>query len=247
MSSRARPTAREGGDGSANGAPRGISPLRTGRLGRYVAVLAIAIILIAALVTVLRQPHGVSGIPPGQRLPPFAVPLAASDLQGDANVATHAHEGSAGSVPACSVRGARVLDLCQLYERGPLVLALFVDGGSCPRVLSEMQRLTGSFPGVQFAAVSIEGERSALRSLIRSRGIRFPLGIDADGVLAALYKVVSCPQVSFAYPGGIVQSRAMQLAPSLAQLRERVAQLVAASRRRGWRSDTAPAGAGAAS
>ena len=35
------------------------------------------------------------------------------------------------------------------------------------------------------------------------------MGIDSDGALAALYKVASCPQVTFAYPGGEVQSGAL--------------------------------------
>ncbi len=50
--------------------------------------------------------------------------------------------------------------------------------------------------------------------------------------LADLYKVYSCPQVDFAYRGGVVQSRALLASPSLAGLRARVAELVAASRAR---------------
>ncbi len=101
---------------------------------------------------------------------------------------------------------AAVLNVCQLYEQGPLVLALFVDAGSCPQVLSDMQALAPSFPGVRFAAVAIKGDRDRLRALVRSMHLSFPVGIDRDGALAGLYKLVSCPQVAFAYPGGVVQS-----------------------------------------
>ena len=66
-----------------------------------------------------------------------------------------------------------------------------------------------------------------------------PVGIDADGALAALYRLASCPQVSFAYPAGIVQSPALLRTPSLATLRTRVAELVAASKARGWREPPA--------
>ena len=60
--------------------------------------------------------------------------------------------------------------MCQLYaERGPVVLALFVDSGSCSAVVSDLQALVPSFPGVQFAAVAIKGERAALRRLVRPR------------------------------------------------------------------------------
>ena len=85
---------------------------------------------------------------------------ARRDVNGDANVATHADDGAAGRVPACTVRGAQVLNVCQLYERGPVVLALFVDAGSCDGILSDMQALAPSFPGVQFAAVAIKGNRA---------------------------------------------------------------------------------------
>ena len=40
-----------------------------------------------------------------------------------------------------------------------MVLALFVDAGSCPRILSDMQALAPSFPDVRFAGVAIKGDR----------------------------------------------------------------------------------------
>jgi hypothetical protein len=62
-----------------------------------------------------------------------------------------------------------------------------------------------------------------------------PVGIDGDGAVATLYQVASCPQVSFAYPGGVVQSAALLSRPSRAVLRTRLSELVAAARARGWR------------
>jgi hypothetical protein len=156
-------------------------------------------------------------------------------LTGDADVATIADQGAAGRVPACQERGPQILNVCQLYERGPLVLALFVDSGSCAAILGDLQALAPSFSGVQFAAVAIKGNRAQLRLLMRSRGLSLPVGIDRDGALAALYKVATCPQVTFAYPGGVVQSRALLSRPPLATLRARVSELLAASRARGWR------------
>lgn len=207
----------------------------TPRYGLYAGLFLLLIIGLLILNSLLAKPAGTTGIPPGQRLPPFAVPLALSSLVGDANIATRADQGSAGNVPACSVRGARVLNICELYERGPVVLALFVDLGSCPRVLSELQSLVPVFPGVRFAAVSIKGDRGSLRRLARSRGPAVPLGVDEDGALATLYKVLTCPQLTFAYPGGIVQSSALLGAPTEAVLRARVSALVTAARARGWR------------
>ena len=70
-------------------------------------------------------------VQPGEQLPPFAVPLALGSLNGDADTATHAFEGAAGRVPACNERGSQILNICELYEGAPVVLALFVDSGSC--------------------------------------------------------------------------------------------------------------------
>lgn len=205
------------------------------RYARYAGLLGLLIAALFVISTLLVKSNGAAGIAPGQMLAPFAVPLALGSLQGDANIATRPHDGSAGNVPACTVRGTQILNVCQLDERGPVVLALFVDGGGCPTILSEMQALVQSFPEVRFAAVAIEGQRSQLRRLVRSHGVTVPVGIDEDGALATLYKVLSCPQVDFAYPGGVVQSKALLRTPSLGQLRARVSELVTASRARGWR------------
>ncbi|HEY4426729.1 MAG TPA: hypothetical protein VGN08_00835 [Solirubrobacteraceae bacterium] len=210
------------------------------RYGRYAGLLAILILVLITINTIVTRPNGATGIGPGRPLAPFAVPLALGGLRGDADVATRAREGTAGRVPACALRGPQILNVCQLYERGPVVLALFVDSGSCPAILGDLQSLQPSFPGVQFAAVAIKGNRGAVRRLIRTRGLTLPVGIDTDGVLVALYKVASCPQVTLAYPGGVVQSRPLLARPSYATLRARVSELVAASRARGWRPSPAP-------
>lgn len=216
------------------------------RYGRYVGVLGLVILVLLAINAALTKPNGAKGIETGHVIPPFAAPLASGSLNGDVNVATHANEGSAGKTPACDVRGAGVLNVCALYAGRPLVLALFVDGGSCAAVLGDMQALAVTFGGVSFAAVAIKGERTPLRKLMREQGLtRVQVGFDSDGVLTGLYKMASCPQVSFVLPGGVVQSPALLSTPSRAALRARVAELVAASVARGYRPPK-PAGTGTA-
>ena len=205
------------------------------RYGRYVGILGVLIVVLITINTALTKPNGATGIPPGQPLAPFAVPLVLGDVNGESDVATRPDEGAAGNVPACRERGKGILNICELYEQGPVVLALFVDDGSCSRVLSDLQTLVPSFPGVRFAGVAIKEERAQLRKLVRTRDLSIPIGFDKDGALAALYKVASCPQISFAYPGGVVQSRALLERPSPATLRARVGELVAAARARGWK------------
>jgi hypothetical protein len=212
------------------------------RYGRYVAIPALAVLLLITLNTLLTKPNGVTGVAPGHRLPPFAVPLALGGVEGDPDIARHDGEGENGRVAACRLRRAGVLNVCQLYESNPLVLALFVDSGSCPAVLSDLQRLMPSFPGVRFAAVALNGRRGPLRRLIAARHIDMPVGFDRGGTLLALYKVATCPQVTFVLPGGIARGRALLTRPSTATLRRRIEDLAAAAKARGWRAGPAVTG-----
>ncbi|MGH2832021.1 MAG: TlpA family protein disulfide reductase [Solirubrobacteraceae bacterium] len=209
------------------------------RYGRYVGLLGIVLLGLITLNTLLTKPNGSAGIAPGQPMAPFAVPLATGSRNGDADIATHANDGGAGKVPACSERGTGILNICELYEQGPVVLALFVDEGGCQGVVEQLQGLAGQFPSVRFAAVAIEGNpshfdalRASLRALVRRERLTIPVGIDGDGVLASLYKVASCPQVNFAYRGGLVQSRALLGSTSTGTLRKRAQELLTAAHRK---------------
>lgn len=215
-----------------NGSPGGIAGTR---YSLYVVILA-AILLIAFTIHVALNSHkGATSIRPGVRIPPFAAPYAVGGPAGEVDVATHANDGSAGKVPACSERGPGILNICELYERGPVVLALFFRAGSCPTILEDLQRLAPSFPQVGFAAVAVKEGASSVAPLVRAKHLTVPVGVDGEGRLGELFAMVSCPQITFVYPGGVVQSASLLSTPSLASLRTRVASLLAASRARGWR------------
>jgi hypothetical protein len=207
----------------------------TTRYAKYVGAFAVALLVLIAINTLATTPNGSRGVEPGKPLPPFAVPLATGTLNGDANIATRPNEGRAGRVPACSVRGPQVLNICALYERGPVVLVLFVNGGDCPRTLDTLARALPGFAGVQAAAVALRGNRASLRRLVVAHGWSYPVGYDHDGALANLYRVVACPQLTFAYAGGVVQGRPLLRTPTVAVLRARLSLLVSQSRARGWR------------
>jgi AhpC/TSA family len=174
--------------------------------GWIVAAAAFALIVYISLNT-LRSDHvGSRGPKPHSRVPPFAAPLALSDVDGDVNVARKAGEGQAGDRPACSVRGPGILNSCQLAERGPFVLAFLATRATkCTRQLDFLERARAAHPGVQIAAVSIRGDRDDLRALVRSHGWRFPVAYDHDGILANLLGVAVCPLIVYALPGGIVR------------------------------------------
>lgn len=210
----------------------------TKRIRRRAGIFAVLVVAVISITATLSRPHSANSVVAGRKMPPFAVPLALGSVNGDANVATRPDSGSAGNGPACAVRGQGILNICQLYERGPVVLALFVNLGSCAGVLGELQRLASSFHEVRFVGVAIKGDRGELRSLVRAQRLALPVGYDHDGVLAGLYGMLSCPELVFAYPGGVVAGKPLLGDSHLATLRSRVSALVATARARGWRPAT---------
>jgi hypothetical protein len=216
-----------------------LHPGRYGWLLGAVAVVVIAVVLVNGVGT---SGPGARGLPPGAQLPPFAAPLATSAIRCDsprdpcdANVATRAGQGSAGSRPACVVRGPQILNLCALTERGPVVLAfLATRGGDCAGELDRLDRVAARHPGVQVAAIGIRGDLGQLRDVVSAHRWRFPVGWDRDGILANLYGVAVCPHITYARWHGRVQSTSLG-AIAEPQLDRRIEAAVAASRRAGWR------------
>jgi hypothetical protein len=219
--------------------PPPAAPSKTSRWGWLVGVIFLAWIAYITLNTLRTDRPGSRGVPDGSPLPPFAMPLALSDLNGDSNIARRSDQGGAGKRPACAVRGPKILNSCQLEERGPVVLAFYASraGKACRRQVDVMNRVRTRSPGVQFAAVAIRGDRKDLRRLIRSAGWRLPVGYDHDGQVANLYRVAGCPTTTFAYPGGIVMHTYLGLLDE-ARLSGVVRRLVVGSERRGWRPPT---------
>lgn len=200
-------------------------------------VLGVAAVVVLGLVTynsLGTEGIGSRGVPEGRPLPPFAVPLATSRLVADANVAVRPGSGALGDRPACEVRGPEILNVCELAERGPVVLGfLAARSEACLASVDLLDRVARGTPGLQAAVVAVRGDRDRLREDVRSRGWTLPVGYDADGAVANRYAVAICPLLTFALPGGIVTGTAFG-AVSEADLRARVAGLVAEARSRGW-------------
>jgi hypothetical protein len=165
------------------------------RPGVLVGVIAVAVLGYILVNTLRTEGPGSRGLPPGSDMPAFAVPLALSDLEGDANVSSR----------ACSVRGPNVLNSCRLTERGPVVLAFFVEASErCDDQIDRLDRMRARLRGVQFAAVAIRGSRDDLRGRVRERGWALPVGYDRDGAVANEYAVAVCPTITLARRGGRV-------------------------------------------
>ena len=172
-------------------------------------IVGVAVVLAIGYITlntVRTDAPGSRGVGAGDPLPPFAAPLALSDLEGDANVAS----GDEGARPACEVRGPRILNSCELAERGPVVIAFVATRSeACARQIDVLERARSRFPDVGFAAVAIRGDRDDLRAVIRRRGWELPVAYDHDGAVANAYAVAICPTMTFAHRGGRVEGTSL--------------------------------------
>lgn len=221
----------------------GVSGHRYGWLIGIVAILAVAALSIHSAG---RDAPGATGLRAGERLPPFAVVRVTSDIvcdddadPCDANIAASGagDQGEAGRRPACEVRGPTVLNVCELTERGPLVLGLSASrGADCLDSWDRLEALARRHPGLQVALVAIGGGLDELRAIVRDRGWSVPVGWDRDGILASVYGVAACPYVTVARWRGVVQGTlAGAKAADRGELDRLASAAVATSRRAGWR------------
>jgi hypothetical protein len=186
---------------SEPGTPR--PPAGISRSTWLVGVLVVVVLAYITLNTLGSDTPGSRGVPDGKPLPPFAVPLATSSLQGDAQV---------DPAKACHVRGGDILNSCQLAERGPVVLAFFATRSKrCEQQVDVLDRVRRRFPDVGFAAVSVRGKRGDVRQLVQQRGWRLPVGYDHDGAVTNAYAVAVCPTITFARKGGTVTGTSFSL------------------------------------
>jgi hypothetical protein len=170
-------------------------------------------------------------------LPEFAVPAAAGQLEGDANVAQDDCEsaavpcpGDARRTPACHIGTAGALRVCDFFDR-PLVISFwFTKGGDCADQQDVVDAVYRRYRGrVNFLSLDVRDDRDAVRDLIRQHGWELPVGYDRDGAVASLYKVGGCPTFAYAYPGGTLEGASSGELTS-AQLAARVERLLRATK-----------------
>jgi hypothetical protein len=145
-------------------------------------------------------------------LPEFAVPLAKSSLEGDANVA----QDDCGSsqlpcpdprTPACQVHEPGSIRVCDLFDRPSLISFWFTKGNGCVEQQDVVSRVYERYRGkVAFLSLDIHDDPGTVRELVRERGWKMPVGYDRDGAVSVLYRVGGCPTFAYAFPGGTLQS-----------------------------------------
>jgi hypothetical protein len=186
---------------------------------RYSIVVGLLFVAIVAIALINGVPGGEGTLgldeqPARWALPEFAVPDAAGELEGDANVAQD--DCAVGALPcpadsrrtpACRVRLREAIRVCDLFDK-PLVISFwFSKGGNCVDQQDIVSRAYSRYRGrVSFLSLDIRDDRDAVRELIRQRGWEMPVGYDRDGAVASLYRVGGCPTFAYVYPGGTLES-----------------------------------------
>jgi peroxiredoxin len=173
----------------------------TRRYQRMIYVFGLLLVVVISVTFLLSRGQGSAGIPAGKQLPLFAAPLAASTLNGAANLHPH-----------CTIaqHDPRALNICLLVKRAPLVLALFVTSSSgCEQEVGALQTLSRELPAsqVQFAAVAVSSSHQDALRAVRTHHWTIPVAYDLDGRVGAAYGVAVCPIVELARRGGIVARR----------------------------------------
>ena len=214
------------------------------RYSVIVGLLFLVLIVVASLGTLNGGGGGgtlgLDRQPPRWPLPEFAVPAAAGELEGDANVAQDDCESSALPCPedarrtaACQLRTAGAIRVCDFFAR-PLVISFwFTKGGDCADQQDVVDAVYRRYRGrVNFLSLNVRDGRDTVRDLIRQHGWRLPVGYDRDGAVASLYKVGGCPTFAYVHPGGTLAGASIGDLTA-AELAARVERLLAASRAAG--------------
>jgi AhpC/TSA family len=207
-----------------------------------VGLLFLAVIVIATIQTLGNGGGGgtlgLDRQPARWPLPEFAVPAAAAQLEGDANVSQDDCESSAvpcpegaRRLPACRIDEAEAVRVCDLFDR-PLVISFwFTKGGSnCADQQDVVNAVYERYLGrVNFLSLNVRDDRDTVRELVRRRGWEMPVGYDRDGAVAGLYRVGGCPTFAYAYPGGTLEGASSGVLDA-GQLGARVERLLDATR-----------------
>jgi thiol-disulfide isomerase/thioredoxin len=198
----------------------GPAPRPGSRYSYVVGLIFLALVVVAFFGSVVGREGGTLGLDEETSdlpLPEFAVPLATGPLTGDANIAQDDCETSElpcpedeVRTPACEIQEDGAIRVCDFFAR-PLVISFwFTKGGDCEAQQDVVSAVSERYRGrVGFLSVNVRDGRDTVRDLVAERGWRMPVGHDADGAVATLYRVGGCPTFVFAYPGGLLKDAAI--------------------------------------
>lgn len=180
-------------------------PGRAGRPFNYLALVGAVFVLIIAiaLINTLRSEDsgtlGIGSYGVGKQVPPFAVPIATSDLDGDANVDPE---------KACEIDEPDALRICDYFDR-PLVISFWFTkaASSCIDHQDIFDRLLPEYGDrVGLVSINVRDDRDRVRELIAEHDWKIPVGYDRDGAVSNIYRVGGCPTFAFVKRGGVLKN-----------------------------------------
>ena len=190
------------------------------RYSIVVGLLFLAVIVVATIQTLGggggEGTLGLDRQPTHWPLPEFAVPVAAGQLEGDANVAQDDCESSARALsrgrpprlrlPA-SARRTRSASATSSTARW-CSRSGSPKAATAPTSRTSSTRVYARYRGrVNFLSLNVRDDRDTVRDLVREHGWKMPVGYDRDGAVASLYRVGGCPTFAYVYPGGTLAER----------------------------------------
>lgn len=174
-------------------------PLNYGALVGLVFALIIAVAVFSLLTSRESGTVGIGDVGIGEKVAPFAVPIATSDLEGDANIDPD---------EACDLPGDDVLRICDYFDRPTVVSFWFTTGASaCIEQQDVFETVAERFGDrVGMVSINVRDDRERVRELIDERGWKVTVGHDTDGAVSNIYRVGGCPTFLFIAPGGVLES-----------------------------------------
>ena len=116
--------------------------------------------------------------------------------------------------PACRIRTAGAIRVCDLFDR-PLVISFwFTKGGDCADQQDVVERVYRRYRGrVNFLSLDMRDDRDTVRELIRQHGWKMPVGYDRDGAVGCLYRVAAARPSPTPTPAGRCRAPASATSP----------------------------------
>ena len=174
----------------------------------YMAVVGVIflIVVLVALFNMLKTTEsgtvGIGDVGVGDKAAPVAVPIATSELEGDANVDPDA---------ACDVEGSDVLRICDYFDR-PLIMSFWFTKGasSCVEQQDVFDQVARKFSDrAGFVSINVRDDRERVRELIEENDWQVTVGHDQDGAVSNMYRVGGCPTILFFRRGGVLEEAAI--------------------------------------
>lgn len=190
------------GDPQPYGAERASNRIRIPFNYGALVGLVFALIVAAAVVNLLTSQEsgtvGIGDVGIGEKVAPFAVPIATSSLEGDANIDPD---------EACDVPGEDVLRICDYFDRPMVISFWFTTAASaCIDQQDVFETVAERFKGrVGMVSINVRDDRGRVRDLIEERGWKVTVGHDTDGAVSNIYRVGGCPTFLFVARGGVLE------------------------------------------